>query len=141
MRKRYLIAVGMLPLALSAHPALAQAPGFALDRFDPSERGSDWFTVESMDFRGHLRPAGGLVGEWGHKPLVVYGPDGTERTSLVSDQLFVHAGGSLVAWDRVRFALNVPVALYQAGDNATAAGTTFTAPSSASLGDIRLGVD
>src|SRR4051794_12990826 len=140
MRKRYLVAVGMVSLALSSQ-AFAQAPGFALNRFDPSDRGSDWFTAESMDFRGHLRPAAGIVGDWGHKPLVVYGQDGTEHAALVNDQFFVYAGGSLVAWDRVRFALNVPVALYQAGDDAIAAGTSFTAPSSASLGDIRLGVD
>ena len=121
--------------------ALAQAPGFALDRFDPSERGSDWFTTESMDFRGHLRPAAGVVGEWARKPLVSYQADGSERAALVRDQLFVHVGGSLVAWDRVRFGLNAPVALYQAGDDATVGGSSFRAPSSASFGDVRLSVD
>jgi len=98
MRKTYLVAAGTLALALSARAAFAQATGFALDRFDPSERGSDWFTVESMDFRGHLRPAAGLVGEWAHKPLVVYGPDGTEHAALVNDQFVLHAGGALIAW-------------------------------------------
>jgi outer membrane protein OmpA-like peptidoglycan-associated protein len=141
MPNRYVVASGMLLVALSTRAAFAQAPGFALDRFDASERGSDWFTLESLDFRGHLRPAGGLVAEWAHKPLVTYGIDGSEHTSLVADQFVLHAGGTLIFWDRARFALDVPLALYQAGDNANAAGTSFTAPSGASLGDIRLGVD
>jgi len=36
-----------------ASTARAQASGFALDRFDPSERGSHWFSAESLDFRGN----------------------------------------------------------------------------------------
>ena len=31
--------------------AQSTAPGFALDRFEPSERGSDWFAADSLDFR------------------------------------------------------------------------------------------
>jgi outer membrane protein OmpA-like peptidoglycan-associated protein len=127
-------------LAPRASSAQTPAPGFALDRFDPSERGSDWFTADSMDFRGHLRPAAGLVADWARKPLVTYAPDGTERTVLVSDQLIAHLGGALVAWNRVRFALDVPVALYQAGNDAFASGSFFRAPSGASFGDVRLGV-
>src|SRR6185503_4641981 len=103
--------------------------------------GSDWFTLESLDLRGHLRPAIGLVGDWARKPLVTYAPDGTERTALVSDQFFVQVGASLVAWDRVRFGLNVPLALYQAGDDAVAGGSSFAAPTGAALGDVRFGAD
>jgi outer membrane protein OmpA-like peptidoglycan-associated protein len=127
--------------ALNARDAFAQSSGFALDRFDPSERGSDWFTEESMDFRGHLRPAGGIVGDWARKPLVTYAPDGTEHTALVSDALYAYFGGALVLWDRARVGLQVPIALYQAGDNANASGQFFTAPSGASFGDVRLGID
>jgi outer membrane protein OmpA-like peptidoglycan-associated protein len=142
MRNARLLLITTLVTWLAARESLAQtpAPGFALDRFEPSERGSDWFAADSMDFRGHLRPAGGLVADWAHKPLVTYAPDGTERTTLVSEQLVVHVGGALVAWDRVRFALDVPIALYQAGDDAFAGGSFFRAPSSASFGDVRLGV-
>src|SRR5258706_10989608 len=141
IHKRSVAVAAVLFTALLAGTASAQSPGFAIDRFDPAERGSDWFVAESMDFRGHLRPAGGLVAEWARKPLVTYTPDGSERTALVSDQLFLHAGGALIAWDRVRFALNIPLAVYQAGNDAVASGASFRAPSSASFGDIRIGVD
>jgi outer membrane protein OmpA-like peptidoglycan-associated protein len=138
---RFLAAV--LPLLLASRALYAQtpSPGFALDRFDPSERGSDWFTVDSMDFRGHLRPAAGVVADWARKPLVTYAPDGSERTVLVSDQLIAHVGASLVLWDRARFALDVPIALAQSGDDAFAGGQFFRAPSGASFGDIRLGAE
>jgi outer membrane protein OmpA-like peptidoglycan-associated protein len=143
MPSRRLLVVSVLVSSLTAGQSLAQtaAPGFALDRFEPSERGSDWFTADSMDFRGHLRPAAGIVADWARKPLVTYTPEGSERTVLVSDQFIAHAGGALVAWDRVRFALDLPVALYQSGDDAFAAGSFFRAPSGASIGDLRLAVD
>ena len=112
MRNRFVAAAVALPIAVLSRGASAQTPGFSLDRFEPAQTGSDWFTLESLDLRGHLRPAIGLVGDWARKPLVTYAPDGTERTALVSDQLFVHVGASLVAWDRIRFGLNVPLALY-----------------------------
>jgi len=98
MRNRYLLGLGLCALSIfSGVQAAAQASGFALDRLDVSERGSDWFTLESMDFRGHLRPAAGLLLNWAHKPLVVYAPDGSERTALGSDQLILNAGATLVA--------------------------------------------
>src|SRR5262245_45043339 len=87
--------------------------GFALNRFDPSERGSEWFMLDSLDLRGHLRPAAGIVGDYAYKPLVVRNPDGSERGAIVEHSLFAHLGASIVAWDRVRGAFNLPIALYQ----------------------------
>src|ERR1019366_7871732 len=86
-------------LAREAH---AQAQGFAVDQFEPSERGSDWFSVESLDLRGSLRPAIGVVMDGAYRPLVVYAPDGTIERSIVRNQIFAHAGASLVLWDRLR---------------------------------------
>src|SRR5262245_56817920 len=43
-------ATGTTPAA--AHP---QATGFSVIRFEPSERGSDWFSTESLDLRGKFR--------------------------------------------------------------------------------------
>ncbi len=42
-------------LALLPSTAWAQSGGFAIDRFDPAERGSDWFAADSLDLRGHGR--------------------------------------------------------------------------------------
>src|SRR5687767_6316910 len=62
--------------------------GFALDRFTISERGSDWFVLESLDFRGHLRGAVGVGVEWARNSLVIYNEDdGSERAALVANQL------------------------------------------------------
>ena len=116
------------------------AQGFALDRFDPSERGSEWFVLDSLDLRGHLRPAVGLVGDWGYKPLVLYNANGDEKSAIVEHQVFVHLGGSLVLWDRVRAGVNIPLALYQTGDAPTTKGTTFSDPGT-SFGDIRFAAD
>jgi OOP family OmpA-OmpF porin len=127
-------------LAISG-TASAQQAGFALDRFEPSERGSDWFSVDSLDLRGKLRPAIGVVGSWAHKPLVVYAPDGSERAALVRDQLVVHPGAALVIADRLRFAFDVPIAVYQKGEEGVVGGQTFTPASKASVGDVRLAGD
>ena len=59
------------------------------------------------------------------------GPDGSERKLLVGDQLFVHVGGGVILGDRLRLALNLPIAAYEKGEDARAIGTAFSAPSSA----------
>src|SRR4051812_46431996 len=70
------------------------APGFAVDRFEPAAPGSDWFTLESLDFRGHERPAFGLVLDGAWKPLVVVDQSGNGVGSLVSYQIVAHAGAA-----------------------------------------------
>ncbi len=119
----------------------AQAPGYALDQFDPSERGSDWFAAESLDLRGHMRPAIGIVGDYADRPLALYNADGSYRSSLVADQFFIHLGGSLVLWERLRLAVNLPLAVTQGGDGGTLGSTTFGQPGSSSVGDLRLAAD
>jgi OOP family OmpA-OmpF porin len=118
----------------------ASAQGFALDRFDPSERGSEWFVMDTLDLRGMARPAFGIVGEWGYKPLVVYDANGDEVASIVEHQVFVHAGASFAIADRFRMAANLPIGVYQTGDRAVSRGQTFNPPESA-IGDLRLSGD
>jgi outer membrane protein OmpA-like peptidoglycan-associated protein len=125
-------------------PAGAQTAqrGFALDRFDPSERGSQWFVLESLDLRGHVRPALGLVLDYAYKPLVAYDANGSELAPIVGHQLFAHLGGSLILWERLRVAANLPVALYQqAPGGAFANAASFQASSAQAAGDLRLGAD
>ncbi|MEY4583003.1 MAG: hypothetical protein RL701_7706 [Pseudomonadota bacterium] len=132
----------LLALWLWLSPALvsAQTQGFAIDRFDPSERGSDWFVGDSLDLRGHARPAVGLVLDYANKPLVVVaGSD--ERAAIIEHQWFAHLGASVVLLDRLRLGLNLPVALVTDGDRVRVGTTVYAAESGASLGDIRLGAD
>jgi len=58
-----LIVATFLAAATLLAPARARAQaatGFALDQYDPSVRGSDWFANESLDLRGNFRPALGV---------------------------------------------------------------------------------
>jgi OmpA-OmpF porin, OOP family len=128
-------------LATTAASAQSRADGFALDRFEPSERGSDWFVGESLDFRGDLRFAAGLVLDYGYKPLVIYTSADDERAAIVEHQLFGHVGAALVLWQRLRLALNLPVAIWQDGDGGTIDGTEYSSESSTTVGDLRLGAD
>jgi outer membrane protein OmpA-like peptidoglycan-associated protein len=112
-----------------------------VDRFNPSERGSDWFVAESLDLRGDGRLAVGVVGEWGYRPLVSYRADGSLSHAIVNDQVVAHAGASLVAWNLVRFGLTLPVVLAQDGSTAVVGGSTLSSTNATTVGDLRLGAD
>jgi OmpA-OmpF porin, OOP family len=138
---RLLISGAWATVLLASTPARAQAGGFALDRFNPSERGSDWFELDSLDLRGNVREAVGVVGDFAYLPLVIYNSDGSIRDKLVQEQVFLHVGVSMVFLDRIRLALNFPVALYATGQSGTLDGVTYTAPGPFGVGDLRIGAD
>ncbi|HMI93411.1 MAG TPA: OmpA family protein, partial [Polyangiales bacterium] len=130
--------------ASSSGIAFAQTAGFALDRYDPAEHGGDWFAGESLDFGesgASLRPALGLTLDWAHDPLVVYDADGDEQAAIVENQLYAHLGGGLRLWERVRLAVNLPIALWQSGQDGVLDGTMLSASHDTALGDLRIGVD
>ena len=147
--KRPLTALTLCTLAGAAlgtwaDPARAQnAPGFALNRFEPSETGSEWFANDTLDIRGNFRPALGVVGDYGYKPYVLNNPDGSENTSIVTDQLFLHIGGSLVLFDRFRLGLSLPIAVTQDGSasGGFVNGQRVVSNTGAGLGDLRIGGD
>ncbi|MCU0687834.1 MAG: hypothetical protein MUF34_37260, partial [Polyangiaceae bacterium] len=116
--------------------------GFGVDRFDPSERGSEWFALDSLDLRGHQRFAAGGVASWAYKPFVLYDGDGEVRNAIVEHQIVLHAGASLVLWNRLRVGANLPLQMYATGESGTLGGTTYPAPSAdQSVGDLRLSGD
>jgi OOP family OmpA-OmpF porin len=119
---------------------VATAPA-ALNRFEPSERGSDWFANESLDLRGTVRPALGVVGDFAYKPYVLRNPDGSENTAVIHTQFYLHVGGSLVLFDRLRLGVSLPIAVAQEGDSKTAAGQSYVAPTSGGVGDLRIAAD
>jgi OmpA-OmpF porin, OOP family len=127
-------AVAMTVLVVAASAPRARAEGFDVEHFEPSDRGSDWFANESLDLRGNLRPAAGLVLDWAHRPLVTVAPDGSTSSALIENAVVAHLGGALTLADRVRVGADLPIALYQ---NGTAAGD-IGAPSSFAFGDLRL---
>ena len=119
------------------------APGFALNRFEPSETGSEWFVNDTLDIRGNLRPALGVVLDYAYKPYVLDNPDGSENTSIVTDQLFLHVGGSLVLFDRLRLGVSLPIAVAQDGSTAGGLvnGQRIVSDTGAGIGDLRAGAD
>ena len=128
-------------LVLAAAPAAADATGFSLERFEPAEAGSAWFSLDSLDLRGSPRPALGLVADLAYKPLVSYSARGDEVQALVSQQTTFHLSGSLVLADRFRLGLSVPFVALQSGTTATLGGVTYPAPVGAALGDVRASGD
>jgi OmpA-OmpF porin, OOP family len=145
MKKKTLLAAAAFAVlaAPTAHaqPTAQGTTGFNADRFNPSERGSEWFALDTLDLRGSLRPAAGIVFDYANHPFTVDGQNGS-RQVVVSDQAFLHAGISLVVLDRVRLGLNLPVGIVDSGNGATGStGTVFPAPSKVALGDMRIGAD
>jgi outer membrane protein OmpA-like peptidoglycan-associated protein len=121
--------------------AVAAEEGFALDRFEPAERGSEWFALESLDFRGHGRFAVGIVGDWSHRPLVLYDESDNEVQELVGDQVYAYVGASVLFWDRLRLSGSMPVVLVNAGEDATPGVPSVDVANGATLGDARFGAD
>ena len=144
MKKTFVLcAVSGAVLATQGAARAQTAPGFALNRFEPSERGSEWFVADTLDLRGAVRPALGVVADYGHRPYVLLNPDGSDNTKLVSDQLFVHIGGSLVVFDRLRIGASIPLAIAQAGSTTggVVAGQRVVGSNSGGFGDLRLAAD
>jgi OOP family OmpA-OmpF porin len=118
-----------------------QNEGFAIDRFDPADRGSDWFAADSLDLRGSGRLMLGATADWADKPLVLYAPNGDEQQALIKHQLFLHLGADVLLADRLRLGLSVPIALYQSGDSVNLGTTSFGSNNKTTLGDLRLSAD
>jgi OOP family OmpA-OmpF porin len=135
----FAVALSLAFAMFSPEPAGAQ--GFAIGRFDVAERGSDWFVGESLDLRGDPRGALGVTGDYAYKPLVFYTPTGEESALVVSHQLFLHLGGSLVLWDRLRVAANVPISANTDGNRVRVGSEILEPETGPSLGDVRLGAD
>ncbi len=137
--------VFLLPVSAQAQAAPGGYRGFAVNRFEPSERGSDWFASESLDYRGRLRPALGVSGDYAYRSFLIFKQGGDVNASVVRNSFYLHPGGSLVLADRFRVAFSLPIQAFAEGRTArfTRNGTTTTIfpPSEAALGDLRLGAD
>lgn len=127
-------------LLLTSVASAQESTGFSSNRYVPAPRGSEWFAGDTLDLRGHGHYALGGTLDFGHAPLTVEYPDGSSAV-LLQNQLYLHLGGSVTLWDRVRLDTNIPVALWQDGEQAVIDGVVYDPPSGAAFGDIRLGGD
>src|ERR1700677_4550216 len=112
----------------TASAQVVETPPAALNRFEPSETGSDWFANESLDLRGNFRPALGVVGDFAYQPYILKNSDGSENTAIISSQFYVHLGASINLFDRLRLGVSLPIAAEQDGQSKTVAGEEYLAP-------------
>ncbi len=134
-----LAALTALAATLGSRSASAQV---LAERFDPSEKGSDWWSNESLDYRSNLRPAFGVIADYAKDPIAVRYADGSSPGSIISDQLYLHLGASFALWERLRIGADLPLELAETGNSPIGAnGEPLASPSGAAVGDLRLGAD
>jgi OmpA-OmpF porin, OOP family len=125
-------------LLLAAPGAIAAgSTGIALDRLDPAPAGDTFVGVPSPFARGNLVPRGLVMFDSASQPLRLEQPSGT--AGVVTQQAFLHINASFAVQDRLLISALLPVALIQGGDDPAVRGVTLMSPSSAQIGDLRLG--
>lgn len=126
-------------LLLPSSAARAQSVGaIALNQLDPTPAGDAFFGVPSPGVGGHLVPRGAITFDHAGDPFLVQ--EGTTTSAIVGSQSSLHVGASLALWDRLQVSAQLPFAVAQGGDSPTAQSVPFSSPSSAALGDLRLGL-
>jgi hypothetical protein len=128
-------------LAGASARAQQQIAGFADDRFEPAGAGSQWMSLESLDFDGHLRGTFSAVGDWAWKPIVFYDPSGQQQAALVRQQAVLNVDAAVLLWHRARFDVNVPLPSMAAGTDVQIRAQSYAAPTGGVVGDLRLGGD
>jgi len=132
--------VAALAVLTPAATALAQATGVALDRFEPAPAGDRMFGVPSPYAAGSFTPHVMLLLDYAHDPLVLKVlPANTNAGAVVSSQMYLNLDVGFSLWNHLFLDVDVPVALLQSGGSPSGQGETFSSPSSAQFGDLRLG--
>ncbi len=139
------LSVGMFTMlaAQAAHAQDASATeeevqnSIALNQFDPSPAGDVFFGLPSPYARGRVVPRAYVMMDYADQPLRLRG-SGVDG-SIVSAQMFLHVGASLSILERGLLSVSLPIAVLQSGDSLSVDGTSVAAPSSAALGDLRIG--
>lgn len=109
----------------------------ALDQFDPSPAGDAFFGLPSPYVQGRVVPRGYVAVDYADQPLRLRGAG--QDKALVGSQMFLHVAASLAILDRALVSFSLPVALVQGGDALDIEGSSVAAPTSAAIGDLRIG--
>jgi outer membrane protein OmpA-like peptidoglycan-associated protein len=141
--RRPVAACAFAVVVLASAGASAQTvPGFQVHRFEPSERGSEWFVGESLDMRGSFRPTVGVVGDYSYRPFTIQNADGTVDRSPVRNTVLAHVGASVVFLERFRLAASMPLQAFTDGNVWISGNQTLFPPvKNQGIGDLRLGAD
>jgi len=115
--------------------------GIALDQFEPAPAGDSFFGVPSPFARGPVTPRIIAMFDYADQPLKVTqeaaagGPG-----AVVGRQAFLHLNASLAVQDRLLISALLPIALLQNGDSPRVMGARLASPTSAQVGDLRVGL-
>lgn len=134
------IGVGVIAgVFLLAGPA--RADGVLASRFDPADRGSRFFQVDSLELGRRdgrdLLVNAGVSSSYAFTTTTWGNHREGKRATLIKDALWLHPGASLALLPGVRFGLDVPVALVQFGEDTNLDGGYYPAPASPRVGDVR----
>ncbi len=128
---------GGLVLAATS-PGVAEAQGFQLNQYRMAETSNDGFAISSPSDLGHLDVGARLTLDYALNPLVYeeqIGMAGTERYSVVENQLSLNAAFALGLFDRVVVFAGLPATLFSNGSEMAAIRADGT-----QIGDPYLGV-
>lgn len=126
---------------MTSTAAAQSQTGYASNHFDPSERGSRWFVLDSLDIRGDGRLSLGIVNDYSYRSLVAYNGDGSVADSIVRNQYTMNLGASMVLADRIRIGLNVPLQVFIDGNDGVINGVVHPSSTDSEVGDMRLSID
>lgn len=143
MRSRTFVGASLACAALlSGSAAGAQESrsvgNIALNQFDPAPAGDVFSAIATPFTGGHLQPRARVFFDHAVRPLVLSTDVATG--DVVSRQTLVHIDAAIALWDRLLIDVAAPIVLAQGGDDPKVNGMPISSPSSASLGDMRLGV-
>jgi len=119
-------------------PSEAEAQGFQLNQFRAAETSNDGFAISSPNDLGHLDVGARLSLDYALNPLVYedqVGMAGTERYSVVENQLSLNVGLALGLFDRVVIYAGLPATLFSNGSDMAVLRADGT-----QIGDPYLGV-
>lgn len=139
--KLFALNVAALGLLFASSAGAQEQAGYASNHFNPSERGSRWFVLDTLDIEGNGRLAIGMVNDYSYRSLVLYRGSGTVENSVVRNQYIAHLGASMTVADRVRIGVGVPLQLFADGHAATIGGVLHRPAEDVSVGDVRLSLD
>lgn len=137
--RQLILAVIALAAMLATPLSEAQAQeGFELQQFNPMPNvQGNFLGASSADVAPHLQGSGMVLFNYGNQPLVLRDGDGDKVDELVGHHGAAHMLFSLGVRDRFEVGLDIPVVLFQDGNDLPGSGTDLGG-AGAGLGDIRL---
>ncbi|APR86451.1 outer membrane protein OmpA [Minicystis rosea] len=131
-------AAALLGVLFGAVSARAAGNGVALDQFEAAPPGDTFFGVPSPHAQGNFVPRALAYFDYASQPLRI--AEGDNHASVVGGQAMLHIAASLSIQDRLLISASLPIAVAQNGDSPTVRGTKLSSPTSAQVGDLRVGL-